>query len=118
MTKEKENIQKTEGGIFRVFELFTESIGWLQIVASPLLIGLFTGAIIYFPNRTTTRFVIGIAVATIGLIVGIIWATKQWKGKGTNWFMSRIMATSELDNLDEEKSEAVTKKDDEQKPNP
>ncbi|KIA82569.1 hypothetical protein OA84_10435 [Kaistella solincola] len=99
MTKEKKNIQKTDGGIFRIFELITESIGWLQIVASPLLIGLIVGAIIYFPDPTTTRLAL---VATLGLVIGVIWATKQWKGKGTIWFMSRIMATPELDKPDEE----------------
>lgn len=102
MTKENKDIQKSEGGIFRVFEFMTGAIGWLQIVASPLLIGLIVGAIIYFSNPTTTRLVLGISVATLGLIIGIIWATKQWKRKGTIWFMSGIMATPELDNQDEE----------------
>jgi hypothetical protein len=116
MTKEKKNIQKTDGGIFRIFELIMESIGWLQIVASPLLIGLIVGAIIYFPNPTTTRLVSGIIIATLGLVIGIIWATKQWKGKGTIWFMSRIMATPELDKLDEE-VKPNTSSNDEQKGN-
>lgn len=102
MTKENKNIQKSEGGIFRVFEFITEAIGWLQIIASPLLIGLVIGAIIYFTDPSTNRLIIGITVATTGLVVGIIWATKQWRGKGTIWFMSRIMATPELDNQDEE----------------
>lgn len=102
MTNDKKNIQKSDGRIFRIFELITESIGWLQIVASPLLIGLIIGAIIYFPNPTTTRLVMGIIVATLGLVIGVIWATKQWKGKGTIWFMSRIMATPELDKPDDE----------------
>ena len=102
MTKGKKNILKVDGGIFRIFELITESIGWLQIVAFPLLIGLIIGAIIYFPNPTTTRLVLGIIVATLGLVIGVIWATKQWKGKGTIWFMSRIIASPELDKPDEE----------------
>lgn len=116
MTKGKKDIQKTDGGIFRVFELITESIGWLQIVASPLLIGLIIGAIIYFQNPTMTRLVLGIIVATIGLVIGIIWATKQWKGKGTIWFMSRVMATPELDKPDEEVKPS-TKSNDGQKGN-
>ncbi|MGY6561099.1 MAG: hypothetical protein ACXITV_03255 [Luteibaculaceae bacterium] len=117
MTKDKKKIQKTDVAIFRVFELLTESIGWLQIVASPLLIGIILGAIIYFPNPTTKKLVFGIIIATLGLLIGIIWATKQWKGKGTIWLMSRIMATPELDNLDEDKTKTVIKKDDKQKGN-
>lgn len=117
MTKDKKDIEKSDGGIFRVFEFITEGIGWLQIVASPLLIGLVVGAIIYFADPTTTRLVIGIIVAAVGLIVGIIWATKQWKGKGTIWFMSRIMATPELDKLDGENNVTTPKQNDEQKGN-
>lgn len=59
----------------------------------------------------------GIIVATIGLVIGIIWATRQWKGKGTIWFMSRIMATPELDNPDEE-VKPNPKSNDGQKGNP
>lgn len=82
------------------FELITESIGWLQIVASPFLIGIIIGALIYFPNPSSITFILGIIVAILGLFLGIMWANKAWKGKGTIWFMSRVMATPELDNLD------------------
>ena len=108
MTTEKKDIQKSQGGIFRVFEFITEGIGWLQIVASPLLIGLVIGAIIYLTEPNTTRLIIGVIVATAGLVIGMIWATKQWKGKGTIWFMSRIMATPELDKPDEESNPKTT----------
>jgi hypothetical protein len=111
MKKEKKNSQKLNKGVFRIFELITESIGWLQIVASPLLIGLIIGAIIYFPNPNITRLVLGIIIAILGLVIGIIWATKQWKGKGTIRFMSRVMATPELDNSDEEKGSEITTND-------
>lgn len=84
--------------MFKVFEWITEAIGWLQIVASPLLIGLGIGAFVYFPNPTTMRLIIAISIATSGLIIGILFATKIWKTKeGTIWFLSRIMATPELD---------------------
>jgi uncharacterized membrane protein HdeD (DUF308 family) len=76
-----------------------EIIGWLQIVASPLLIGLGIAAFLYFPNPTDTRFVFAIIVAVLGLIVGIVWANRIWKNKGTMWFLSRISATPDLDNL-------------------
>lgn len=89
------------------FELITESIGWLQIVASPFLIGIIIGALIYFPNPSSITLILGIIVVILGLFLGIMWANKEWKGKGTIWFMSRVMATPELDNLDtQNKSEA------------
>ena len=90
----------------KAFEIIMEIIGWLQIVASPLLIGLGIGAFIYFRNPNTTNLIIAIGLAILGLIIGIIWATKVWKTKGTMWFVSQVSATPDLDNLksnDEEK---------------
>ncbi|MEN9304597.1 MAG: hypothetical protein RL264_3026 [Bacteroidota bacterium] len=79
---------------YKIFEFITEVIGWLQIVASPLFIGLGIGAFIYITNPTFERLILGISIASLGLIVGILWATKIWKTKeGTIWFLSRIMAT-------------------------
>lgn len=101
MTKDKKDIRKTDRSIFSILEIISESVGWLQIVAFPLFVGLVTGALIYFPNPSRTTLIFGIIVAFIGLVAGIIWATKQWKGKGTMWLTTRIMATPELDNPDE-----------------
>ena len=98
--KQADNKNENKKGFFDyVFEI----VGWLQIVVSPLLLGLIIGAVIYFSNPGPLRLVIGISVATLGLITGIALATKAWKGKGTMHFVSRIMATPELDNLEDEK---------------
>lgn len=85
------------------FDYVFEVIGWLQIVISPLLLGLIIGAVIYFSNPGTIRLIFGIAVAALGLITGIIIATRAWKKKGTMHLVSRVMATPELDNLEDEK---------------
>ena len=81
-----------------LFDFFTEIVGWLQIVASPFLIGLIIGGIIYLSKPNATTLIIGIIIVAIGLCIGIIWATRVWRKKGTIHFMSRIMATPELDN--------------------
>ena len=81
------------------FEKIMEIIGWLRIVASPLITGLIVGAFIYLPNPTDTRLIIGISVAVLGLIIGILWATSVWKKNGTINFLSKTMATPELDKL-------------------
>lgn len=91
--------------MFKVFEIIFEVIGWLKIVASPLLIGLGVAAIIYFPNPTPLMLVIAILVAVLGLVIGILWANHIWKKYGTMRFLSRIMATPELDNKKEEKGD-------------
>lgn len=92
-----------EKGKMSFFDYATELVGWLQIVASPLLGGLVLGAIIYFSNPTTLRLVIAIGVVLISLIVGIVFATRIWKKQGTMHFVSRVIASPELDNLNEEK---------------
>ncbi len=91
--------------MFRVLEFITEAIGWLQIVASPLLIGLGIGALVYFSHPTELRMIVGISVAALGLVIGIVWATRIWKKYGTMRFLSRIIATPELDNKREEKGD-------------
>ena len=92
--------------MIKLLKWITEAIAWLQIAASPLLIGIGIGigigALVYFSNQTTTRLVIGISIAALGLIIGILWATKIWKTKGTVWFMSRVMASPDLDKKDGE----------------
>ena len=79
------------------FEFFTECLGWLQIAASPFLLGLISGAIVYFSSPSAIRLVAGVGLTLLGLLIGIIWATRVWKGRGTIWFMSRISASPELD---------------------
>jgi hypothetical protein len=88
----------------KFFHYFTEILGWLQIVASPFLTGLGIGCLVYFPHPNTTRLVIAIIISLAGLITGIYFANRIWKKKGTVWFMSRIMATPELDAPEEEQT--------------
>lgn len=80
-----------------VFEFFTECLGWLQIAASPFLLGLISGVIVYFSSPNPITLVAGVGLTFLGLLIGIIWATRVWKRRGTIWFMSRLTATPELD---------------------
>ena len=84
------------------FEYFTEVVGWLQIMVSPLLIGIMLGGIIYILNPKKITLILAIVLAFLGLVIGIIWATKVWKKKGTISFMSSIMSTGESDPKDQE----------------
>lgn len=109
MEKTKENGERTKVGIFNVFEVVTEIIGWLQIVASPFLIGIILGSIIYFPKPSTPRLLLAIVPISLGLVFGVIWANKKWKEKGTIFYLSQISATPELDEPNEEKHRPKTK---------
>jgi hypothetical protein len=81
------------------FELLTEIFAWVQIVVSPLLAGLVLGFIAYLFTPDTLGIILGVAFAVIGLIIGVIWATKICKNEGTVHFMSKVMATPELDKV-------------------
>lgn len=92
--KEK-NIQKRN-----FFDYLTEVVGWIQIVVSILLFAILPALWIYFSDPTSLRLVIAIGIVLLGLIGGIIFATKTWKTKGTINFISRASASPELDNID------------------
>ena len=91
--------------MFRLFKFFIELICWFEIVLSPFLIGLTLGAICYFYFSGESGLITGIILSLAGLIVGIIWATRIWKQEGTSHYMSRIMATPELDKKPESEKE-------------
>ena len=75
-----------------------EVLGWIRIVASPFLAGLVLGVFIYFINPFSKGMPIAICIASLGLFAGIYWANRVWKKYGTLWYLSRSMATPELDN--------------------
>lgn len=76
--------------IFKFLKFITSSFAWLHIAASPTLVGIIFGALIYAFKKDNTGIVIAILVASIGLITGIIWASKIWNKKGTVEFMSKV----------------------------
>ena len=96
----RENIDHKEKLNF--FDRFFEIVGWIQIVASPLLFAAIIGFLVYISKPNVTRLIIGIVIVVVGLIFGIIWANKIWRGKGTIHFISRVNASPELDPPDEE----------------
>ncbi|RYG25745.1 MAG: hypothetical protein EOO01_42500 [Chitinophagaceae bacterium] len=85
----------------KVGEYFTEVLGWIQIAASPFLAGLVIATIYYVYNPDENGILVGGIITFVGLLTGIIWATKVWKTKGTMWFLSRIMASRDFDKLNQ-----------------
>jgi hypothetical protein len=81
----------------RVFEKIFEVIGWILIVLSPLGLGLLGGWILYYYLGGMSGIIFGFSFALLGLILGIRWANKAYKGKGTISLLSRVSATPELD---------------------
>jgi hypothetical protein len=76
---------------------FIEIINWFKIVLSPTILGVILGYIIYYNFPTNYGLVASIALSSLGLILGILWANKIWKSKGTSFFMSRVEASPDID---------------------
>ena len=87
---------------YKFFELLIELVGWLQIMISPTLIGGIIGLAVYYRYENLIGTMIGLGTGLLGLFFGIVWASKIFKSeKGTFWFISRIMATPDLDKNEE-----------------
>lgn len=93
----------------KIFELLLEIIGWLQIAISPFLISLGIAAFFYFNNSNQSNLIIAISIGILSLTIRVVWATKIWITKGTFWFVSQIIATPDLNNLDEESKKETEK---------
>ena len=84
----------------KIFYFFIELLGWVLIAACPTFIGAIISAIIYFNMLNMLGVVLASIILFFGLLLGIIWATLVWKREGTNHFLSRIIATPDLDKND------------------
>lgn len=82
---------------YKIFETTAEIIGWILIATPTSIIGIATGMEIYNANSNLIGIILGIFLATAGLLFGIFWATKVWKKTGTVKFISRIYSTPELE---------------------
>lgn len=87
----------------RLFETFFEVIGWIRIVLSPIIISLVLGALVYINFENTAGLIVSILLMALGVFLGIRMANRAWKKKGTISFLSRVMATPELDKPEEKK---------------
>lgn len=86
----------------KIIAFLIEVFSWLKIVASPVLISAIVAGFIYLylPGNLGLLFSSGILL--LGLIAGIVWATRVWKNQGTTNYLARIYATPELDKINEE----------------
>lgn len=83
--------------MFTLFEKLIEAFAWIKIALSPTIIGAFLGVIAYANLSSPMGLTVGIALTFIGLIVGIIWATRIAKKGSTSEFISRVNASPDLD---------------------
>ena len=86
--------------MLKVIKILITTIGFLQIVIGPTIIGLLLGYLIYNSKTDNTGLIIAIGVATLGLIDGLIWAIKVSKRTNPADYVSRIRASPDLDKKD------------------
>lgn len=85
--------------MIKFLESISEIIGWIRIFITPVIIGLIISLVLYNSNPNTLNTIIAISIFVISVIIGVIIATKIYKSKnGTIWFLSRTIASSDLDN--------------------
>lgn len=81
----------------KLFIFFSDMIAWLQIFASPFLIGLLLGFVAYISLNDRLAIVVALSLAFAGLVIGVIWATRVQRRRGASNHMSRIMSTPDID---------------------
>jgi hypothetical protein len=83
--------------MFKILENIPKVIAWLQIAASPVIICLIGAFFIYAYIPNSLGVTIAIITILLRFVLGIIWARKVEKQKGTVEHMSGVIATRELD---------------------
>ena len=80
-----------------MFTKIIESYSFLKIVLSPLIIGIISGFVLYlYFDRSQTGVMLFGACALLGLIGGIIWATRVSMKYGALHFISRTEASDDV----------------------
>lgn len=88
--------------MFKVIAFLIEVVNWFRIILFPTFLGVLLGGIIYYFFQNYTGKTLWIICSIIGVVSGVIWASKIWKKQGTTTFMSKVIATPELDNTNDE----------------
>jgi len=101
--------EKVKFSIYTIFEYALEFLGWLKIMASPLFIGIVIGLFIYLPAPNDTRLLIASIITFVGLIIGIILATRIWLRKGTMDYLAEIMASHDFDHMNDDNDKSTFK---------
>src|SRR5215213_3776898 len=82
--------------MFKFLRLLVSSIGFLQIVLGPTIAGGLIGFFIYYAKADATGLTIGIIVAALGLIGGIVWGISVSKRQDPADYVSQIRASPDL----------------------
>jgi len=80
-----------------LLEKTTSLFAWVQIMISPLLVGLVSGGFIALYFRNIWGWILGSILALAGISVGVLFAERARKDKGTVEFVARVRRNPEFD---------------------
>jgi hypothetical protein len=73
----------------KIIAYILEIFAWLSIAISPSILGCGLGALCYFSNPGTLSLVFAVLLGLIGIVLGIVWATRISRTRGALRFMTR-----------------------------
>jgi hypothetical protein len=78
----------------RFFDAFVELVFWIAVFASPFLLSVAIGAIIYFTHEKLLW--LSIVIFLMGIIAGVFFAERIRKKYGCARYIARIIGTSDV----------------------
>lgn len=91
--------------MLKVVAAVIEILSWIGVILSPLLLGGIIGALLYFGIGGRLGIVAGILFLSLGLIAGIWWVYSISKKGSITAFLSKTMASPDVDEAISDTSE-------------
>lgn len=82
--------------LMKFLEKLVDFLNYLKIMASPTLIGVFIGIIVYANKPDDVGLIIAFTFTVIGIICGILLANFAKRKVGATEFMARINASPDI----------------------
>ena len=73
----------------KVFDNIASALFWLRIAVSPILVGLFSGAFLYFAVGGSVGAILFALLLSIGIVFGVVFAEWARQRHGTVNFVSK-----------------------------
>lgn len=87
----------------KIIEKLVEFIGWLQLCIFPIVISCILGGIFYYYNPFGIGIYFSIISIILGIIAGVLYATKVHQKEGTVNHLSKLIRTPELEKKEQNK---------------
>lgn len=87
----------------KILSFFLESVSWLQLFISPVLIGGLIALFVYIGNQHLGW--LSVIILVISVIIGVVFAERVRKKHGSSRYASKILGTPDIwpDEYPEEK---------------